>query len=91
MGSSTFTACDLLKLSAACFLPDGQVCVHMKAGACEGFVRWVNVLVLLLRLQASRGGQMRGIQKAELLQKCVFYIRSSPVLSQTQPSLPVSE
>lgn len=66
-----------------------QVCVRMKAGAGEGFVRWVNVLVLLLRLQASWGGQMRGIHKAELLQNVVFYIRSSPVLSQTQPSPPV--
>lgn len=95
MGSSTFTASDLLKLSAACCLPDGhqtwQMCVHIKAGAGEGFVRWVNVLVLLLRLQASWGGQMRGIHEAELLRNVVFYIRSSPVLSQTQPSPRVSE
>lgn len=68
-----------------------SVCVHIKAGAGEGFVRWVNVLVLLLRLPASWGGQMRGIHKAELLQNVVFCIRSFPVLSQIQLSPPVSE
>lgn len=61
-----------------------QVCVYIKAGAGEGFVWGVNVLV-----QAS--GQMRGLHKTELLQNVVFYISSSPVLSQTKPSLPVSE
>lgn len=66
-----------------------SVCVHVKAGAGKGFVRWLNVLVLLLRLQASWGAQMRGTHKAELLQNVVFYIRSFPVPSKTQPSPPV--